>query len=246
MNHEPTATPGTPAGSTPPEAVVLYGEEAFEVREASAEVTAGRASSSDVRFGHVPVVDPNVKGTAVVFWAYRRRCFVDNRDDRYPVAVRPHEGPKQEVAPGAVLSPSADRFDVVVPGAGGEYRLRVRVHRAPLAPASRPVRDAADAVPTLRVPELAPEERSLLVAYCAPLFGRGARPADHKEVAARFGRHPNVVRGRLYRLYERFLDHPVPMDDLDPKDALAWCAYRDGLISQADLDQLDRRYPPPT
>jgi hypothetical protein len=180
-------------------------------------VAFGRGAECSIRFGYAPQTDDQVPRVAGHLSVVHGRVLVESSSTvgHKTIEVRPSDGVVVRIPIGEGYSPRASRFDVMVPGSSGLWKLTVSVKKT--APPADCSGGSADP-PTNRLQlRFTQAQWCVIEAYLEPVRRGRLEPATHAEVAAKLGKHLNTVRATIYDVWSQMFAEDVPMLDTSDK-----------------------------
>lgn len=180
-------------------------------------VRFGRSEDCEVRFGHLPSVDPAVASVAGRVFLCEDRVAVENLSPHIAFDVKEPTGPRETVRPFAVLSPPSPVFEILCDGSALRHVLHVEGwNQLDVLGATG---DGKEAQPL--APRLTERQWDVLDAYAAPILAGRTVPATHSQVADTLGWSMSLIRLESGEIWTAFLDAGVPMRDFpDKRDAI--------------------------
>ena len=203
----------------------------FIARDESSPVLFGRGGECRIRFGHLPVADPELTRIAGCFSVIpgRGRVTVECGGSSKARAIEIEEEgkPTFRLAVGAVYGPTSDTFTVLV-AASRKWPLIVSTRSAPSLVAG------GEPSGPLSI-RITGRQSEVLRSFVRPLERGRNEPATHRKVAQEMNFSPATIHNDLSAIYAEMFRVGVPLLEVSDKRVAVSEAY---LIHRIQIDVI--------
>jgi hypothetical protein len=210
-------------------AIVTHADGATFVTPDHPEISFGRGSGCEIRFGHDPVDRAVSRSAGRVVWlgADLGRVAIENLSTQIGFDIKTPEGPLEAIRPRGLVAPPEDQFEIRYAGTMYAHVIRVQ----PTRPVSREGNGTSGDEQTVPLDVLLTERQwAVLDQYAAPIREGGTVPSTHNEVAKALGWSSSLVRLEANAVWGAFVAAGVPMRDYpDKRDAIVDAALRHNI-----------------